>query len=43
MNFLQLGESSLIMAAWGGNLEVVKILLARGADMNAKESYDDGE
>ncbi len=31
------------MAAWGGNLEVVKILLAKGADMNVKDSYADGE
>ena len=34
--YLYLGYTSLIVAAWYGRIDVVKILLENGADANAK-------
>ena len=37
--YLYLGETSLMLAAWRGNTDVVKLLLEHGADINAKNKY----
>ena len=36
---LNLGETSLMKAAWTGNDQVVKLLLENGADVNAEDSH----
>ena len=35
---LNLGETSLMKAAWTGNDQVVKLLLENGADVNAEDN-----
>ena len=34
---LQCGNTALMYAAWSGEKEVVKVLLGRGADLEAKD------
>ncbi len=36
--FLFKGETPLMYAAWGGNLDIVKLFLNRGADIKAKNN-----
>ena len=37
--YLYLADTSLMLEAWRGNTDVVKVLLDHGADINAKSKY----